>query len=98
MDGFVFFRLSYCDYSDLQLFAIFMFEVDFLETKISRQVLKLTFQSLQILEIFWGRIPQTPLQGSCIRRGEVHNREEGETARKSREEGVNEMLVVGRLQ
>ena len=32
MDGFVFFRLSYFDYSDLQLFAIFIFEVDFSET------------------------------------------------------------------
>ena len=30
MDGFVFFRLSYFDYSEL--FAIFIFEVDFLET------------------------------------------------------------------
>ena len=29
MNGFVFFRLSYLDYSDLQLFAIFIFEVDF---------------------------------------------------------------------
>ena len=28
----VFFRLSYFDYSDLQLFAIFIFEVDFSET------------------------------------------------------------------
>ena len=32
MDGFVFFRLSYVDYSDLQLFAIFIFKVDFSET------------------------------------------------------------------
>ena len=32
MDGFVFFRLSYFDYSDLQLYAIFIFEVDFLKT------------------------------------------------------------------
>ena len=32
MNGFVFFRLSYFDYSDLQLFAIFIFEVDFSET------------------------------------------------------------------
>ena len=32
MDGFVFFRLSYFDYSDLQLFAIFIFEVYFSET------------------------------------------------------------------
>ena len=32
MDGFVFFRLSYFDYSELQLFAIFIFEVDFSET------------------------------------------------------------------
>ena len=32
MDGFVFFGLSYFDYSDLQLFAIFIFEVDFSET------------------------------------------------------------------
>ena len=29
VNGFVFFRLSYLDYSDLQLFAIFIFEVDF---------------------------------------------------------------------
>ena len=32
MDGFVFFRLSYFDYSDLQMFAIFIFEVYFSET------------------------------------------------------------------
>ena len=32
MDRFVFFRLSYFGYSDLQLFAIFIFEVDFSET------------------------------------------------------------------
>ena len=29
MNGSVFFRLSYLDYSDLQLFVIFIFEVDF---------------------------------------------------------------------
>ena len=34
MDRFVFFRLSYFDYSDLQLYAIFIFEVDFLETNL----------------------------------------------------------------
>ena len=28
MNGFVFFRLGYLDYSDLQLFAIFIFEVE----------------------------------------------------------------------
>ena len=32
MDGFVFFRLSYFNYSDFQLFAIFIFEVYFSET------------------------------------------------------------------
>ena len=32
MDGFAFFRLCYFDYRDLQLFAIFIFEVDFSET------------------------------------------------------------------
>ena len=32
VDGFVFFRLSYFGYSDLQLFAIFIFEVNFSET------------------------------------------------------------------
>ena len=32
MDGFVFFRHGYIDYSDLQLFAIFIFEADFSET------------------------------------------------------------------
>ena len=32
VNGFVFFRLSYFDYSDWQLFAIFIFEVDFSET------------------------------------------------------------------
>ena len=32
VNGFVFFRLSYFDYSDWQLFAIFTFEVDFSET------------------------------------------------------------------
>ena len=32
VDGVVFFRLSYFDYSDLQLFSIFRFEVEFSET------------------------------------------------------------------
>ena len=32
VDGFVFFRLSYFDYGDLQLFAIFILKVDFSET------------------------------------------------------------------
>ena len=32
MDGFAFFRLNCFDYSDLQLFALFIFDVDFSKT------------------------------------------------------------------
>ena len=32
VDGFVFFRLSCFDYSELQLFALFIFDVDFSKT------------------------------------------------------------------
>ena len=32
VDGFVFFKLGYFGYSDLQLLAIFIFDVDFSET------------------------------------------------------------------
>ena len=44
VDGFVFFRLSYFNYSDLQLFAIFIFDVDFSETY-PWQVQKIAFRS-----------------------------------------------------
>ena len=43
MDGFVFFRLRYFDYSDLQLFAIFIFEVDFSETYLMTTAEKLKY-------------------------------------------------------
>ena len=66
LDGFVFFRLSYFDYGDLQLFAIFIFEVDFSETYLMKSV-ENSISKPSNLKIFSGRIPQTPLQGSCLR-------------------------------
>ena len=55
VDGSVFFRLSYFNYSDLQLFAIFIFEVDFSETY------PMTSAENSVEH------PQTTLQGSWLR-------------------------------
>ena len=55
--------ISYFDYSDLQLFAIFIFEVDFSETYL------MTSAENSVLEPprFWGEdTPRTPLQGSLV--------------------------------
>ena len=59
MDGFVFFRLSYFYYSDLQLFSIFIFEVDFSETYLMTSAEKSVLEPLN-LTIFRGRIPPEP--------------------------------------
>ena len=59
MDGVVFFRLSYFDYSDLQLFAIFRFEVDFSETYLMTSA-KNSVSEPPNLKIFWGRTPRDP--------------------------------------
>ena len=60
VDGFVFFRLSYFDYSDLQLFTIFIFEIDFSETYLMTSAENNVSEppNLKIL---------TPLQSSCHR-------------------------------
>ena len=63
MDGFVFFRLSYFDYSDLQLFAIFIFEADFSETYVMTSAENSVSEPPNVKN-FWGGNPQTPLQGS----------------------------------
>ena len=55
--------IFYFDYSDLQLFAIFIFEVDFSETYL------MTSAENSVLEPprFWGEdTPRTPLQGSLV--------------------------------
>ena len=70
VDGFVFFRLSYFDCSDLQLllFAIFIsYSRSIFWRHISWQVSTIVFQSLQIWKFSGGRYPHTPLQGSCLR-------------------------------
>ena len=59
VDGVVFFRLSYFDYSDLQLFAIFRFEVDFSETYLMTSA-KNSVSEPPNLKIFWGRTPRDP--------------------------------------
>ena len=59
MDGFVFFRLSYFDYSDLQLFAIFIFEVYFSETYLMTSA-ENSISEPPNLKIFSGRIPPGP--------------------------------------
>ena len=66
-DGFVFFRL-YFGYSDLQLFAIFIFEVVFSETYLvtSAENNVLDPPNLNFF-FFCGGDRQTPLQGSCFR-------------------------------
>ena len=59
MDGVVFFRLCYFDYSDLQLFAIFRFEVDFSETYLITSA-KNSVSEPPNLKIFWRRTPRDP--------------------------------------
>ena len=59
MDGVVFFRLSYFGYSDLQLFAIYIFEVDFSETYFMKNAEKSVSEPPN-LKIFLGRIPPAP--------------------------------------
>ena len=59
MDGVVFFRLCYFDYSDLQLFAIFRFEVDFSETYLMTSA-KNSVSEPPNLKIFWRRTPRDP--------------------------------------
>ena len=59
MDGVVFFRLSYFDYSDLQLFAIFGFEVDFSETYQMTSA-KIAFRNLQTWNFSGEGHPETP--------------------------------------
>ena len=61
-----FFRLSYFDYSDLQLFAIFIFEVDFSETYFMTRAEKSVSEPPN-LKFSWGGYPQIPLRGSCLR-------------------------------
>ena len=58
VDGFVFFRLGYFDYSNLQFFAIFIFTVDFSETY-------LMSAENSISEYFLGE--DTPRPPSCFR-------------------------------
>jgi len=68
VDGFVFFRLSYFDYSDLQLFAVFIFEVDFLETYLMTSA-ENSVREPPNLKISWGRIfpdPPTRLMASAL--------------------------------
>ena len=52
--------------SDLQLFAIFIFKVDFSETYLMTSA-ENRVSDPPNLKLFWGRIPQTPLQGSRLR-------------------------------
>ena len=59
LDGFVFFRLSYFDYGDLQLFAIFIFEVDFSETYLMTSA-ENNISEPPNLKILWGRIAPDP--------------------------------------
>ena len=59
VDGVLFFRLSYFDYSDLQLFAIFSFEVDFSETYLMTSAENSVPEPLN-LKILWKRISPDP--------------------------------------
>ena len=59
MDGFVFFRLSYFDYSDLQLFAIFIFEADFSETYVMTSA-ENSVSEPPNLKNFWEETPRPP--------------------------------------
>ena len=63
VNGFVFLRLSYLDYSDLQLFAIFIFEVDFSVTYFMTSA-ENSVSEPPNLKILCGGYPQAPLQGS----------------------------------
>ena len=65
MDGFVFFRLSYFDYSDLQLYAIFIFEVHFLETYLMTSAENGVSEPPNSSSSGGGH-PHIPLQGSCM--------------------------------
>ena len=68
VDGIVFLRISYFtyfDYSDLQLFTIFIFEVDFSDTSLMTSA-ENSISEPPNLRIFWGRIPPTSLQGSFL--------------------------------
>ena len=58
VDGVVFFRLRYFDNSDLQLFAIFRFEVDFSETYFMTSA-KNSVSEPQNLKIVWEGHPET---------------------------------------
>ena len=62
VDGFVFFKLSYFDYSDLQLFAIFIFEVDFYHLTSAEN----SVSEPPNWKFSGGGQPQTPLQVSCL--------------------------------
>ena len=64
MNGFVFFRLSYFDYSDLQLFAIFIFEVDFSVTYLMTSAENSVWEPPNPVEEDTPRNSQAPLQGS----------------------------------
>ena len=68
MDGFVFFRLFYFGYSDLQLFAIFILEVNFSETYLMTGVDNNISEPLKF-EIFGGVTARPPYKarafGTC---------------------------------
>ena len=59
MDGVVFFRLSYFDYGDLQLFAIFIVEIDFSETYLTTSA-ENSVSEHPDLKTFWGKVPPDP--------------------------------------
>ena len=59
-----FFRLSYFYYSDLQLFVIFIFEVDFSGTYLMTSAENSILEPPN-LKIFWGRIPPDPPFKAC---------------------------------
>ena len=64
MDGFVFFRISF---SDLQLFAILIFEFDFAETYLMTSA-ENSVSEPPNLKIFLGSVPPGPLLiGSYLR-------------------------------
>ena len=60
VNGFVFFRLSYFDYSDLQLFAIFIFDIDFSETYLMTSA-ENSVSEPPNWKFSGGRIPPDPL-------------------------------------
>ena len=65
VDGVVFFRLSYFDNSDLQLFAIFRFEVDFSETYFMTSA-KNSVSEPQNLKVFSGKDTPRPAETHLI--------------------------------